>query len=375
MVNLKKYIRIINMTNYFKLIFLISITLLVSPSIAEDTQEFNLGIIIPLSGDLAEYGVAIKNGFELAKKDSPQDFTNIKFHYSDSKYDGKTAVTALHELKALNQIQLYYLWGVSPTEAMLPIAESFKLPVIAETTIKEATAGKELVVRAARTGERIGRALVEELEKRGAKEFSMFITEIPFYTDILKHMEIAAKEKGISVRKIISVSTTESDFKTLIWKEKFKKDTFVGAFLLPSQLISFFKNLDQLKLSLQTFNADLIDSTSIIDSSPDTINNTFFSEVGLDDEFRTKYVQEYSSDVHIGQAAQSYDLAMLVAKYFNKLERLPTPLEIISEFKKVKDYQGATGTFSYSESPDAGQELKMPVSLKEIKGKKIFLLE
>jgi branched-chain amino acid transport system substrate-binding protein len=346
-----------------------------SYSYAEDSQEFNLGIIIPLSGDLAEYGVAIKNGFELAKKVSPQDFTNIRFQYADSKYDGKTAVTALHELRALNQIQLYYLWGVSPTEATLPIAESFKLPVIAETTIKEATAGKELVVRAARTGERIGRALVEELERRGAKEFSMFITEIPFYTDILKHLEIAAKEKGISVKKIINVSTTESDFKTLIWKEKFKKDTFVGAFLLPSQLISFFKNLDQLKLSLQTFNADLIDSTSIINSSPDTINNTFFTEVGLDDEFRTKYVQEYSSDVHIGQAAQSYDLAMLVAKYFNNNHKQLTPTEIISEFKKVKDYQGATGTFSYSESPDAGQELKMPVSLKEIRGKKIYLLK
>ncbi len=346
-----------------------------SYSYAEDSQEFNLGIIIPLSGDLAEYGVAIKNGFELAKKVSPQDFTNIRFQYADSKYDGKTAVTALHELRALNQIQLYYLWGVSPTEATLPIAESFKLPVIAETTIKEATAGKELVVRAARTGERIGRALVEELERRGAKEFSMFITEIPFYTDILKHLEIAAKEKGISVKKIINVSTTESDFKTLIWKEKFKKDTFVEAFLLPSQLISFFKNLDQLKLSLQTFNADLIDSTSIINSSPDTINNTFFTEVGLDDEFRTKYVQEYSSDVHIGQAAQSYDLAMLVAKYFNNNHKQLTPTEIISEFKKVKDYQGATGTFSYSESPDAGQELKMPVSLKEIRGKKIYLLK
>jgi branched-chain amino acid transport system substrate-binding protein len=356
-------------------ILFIVLTLRTGPSSAQDNQKFNLAIIIPLSGDLGEYGIAIKNGFELAKKDKPEEFTNIIFHYADSKYDGKTAVTALHELRALNQIQLYYLWGVSPTEAMLPIAETFKLPVIAETTIKEATAGKELVVRAARTGERIGRALVEELEKRGAKEFSMFITEIPFYTDILKHMEIAAKEKGIIFKKSISISTTDSDFKTLLWKEKFKKDAFVGAFLLPSQLISFYKNLDQLKLSLQTFNADLIDSTSIINSSPDSINRTFFTEVGLNDEFRSKYVKEYSSDVHIGQAAQSYDLAMLVTRYFNKLEKLPTPLEIISEFKKVKDYQGATGTFSYSESIDSGQELRMPVSLKEIRSKKIFLIK
>ena len=56
------------------------------------SEEFNFGIIVPLTGDLAQYGTAIKNGFELAKTESPKKLEKIRFIYEDSRYDGKAAV-------------------------------------------------------------------------------------------------------------------------------------------------------------------------------------------------------------------------------------------------------------------------------------------
>lgn len=131
---------------------------------------FNVGVIIPLTGDLADYGVSIKRGFDLAIAQSPQRFSKIHFIFEDSRYDANTAVLALQKLKATDSIDLYYAWGVSPTEAIIPIAESSKLPLLVETTLKESVANKKYVVRAARTGERIAKALAEELAGRKIKK-------------------------------------------------------------------------------------------------------------------------------------------------------------------------------------------------------------
>ena len=51
-------------TLFLRSIFLIS-TILVNPKSAA-ASPFKLGVILPLSGSLSEYGVAFKNGLELA---------------------------------------------------------------------------------------------------------------------------------------------------------------------------------------------------------------------------------------------------------------------------------------------------------------------
>jgi branched-chain amino acid transport system substrate-binding protein len=339
-----------------------------------ETSKLNLGIIIPLTGDLAEYGTAIQNGFELARKENPEKLKNIEFSYEDSRYDGKTAVDALQKLKSTNTIDLYYLWGVSPTEAMLPIAAANKLPVIAETTVKEATVGKPFVIRAARTGERIASALVAEIKKRGITSVSFLVTEIPFYMDILRHLEVLLKAEGIAVKRSQEILPSENDFKSFLLDRSIDKNEALGVFLLPSQLITFYRQAAQAKLSLKTFSADIIDSQTIIDDCPENVNGTFFTQVGLTPKFRKLYSETYKNDIQIGSAAQSYDIARLVSELFKDSASKISKEEIIKIISSMPEQNGATGTFRYFETPDAGKEIRMPVSMKEVKNKKIVVI-
>ena len=337
-------------------------------------RKFTVGVIIPLTGDLAEYGSAIRNGFEMRKQERPADFSNIDFIYEDSRYDGKIAVEALQKLKSSNSVDLYYLWGVSPTEAMLPIAASQKLPVIAETTVKEATVGKPLVVRAARTGERIAHALSAELVKRNVKSLSFIVTEIPFYLDILKHLEVDLQKNGISVLRKQEVLPTQADFKSFLLDRSSRENENLGVFLLPSQLITFYRQLDQAQLSIPTFNADILDSETIVKNCPPTINGTFFTQVGTTQDFRKKYQLTFSDDIQLGSAAQSYDVASIISELFGKLDRKLTAEEVIKMISEIPPHTGATGSFSYSETADAGKEIRMPVSMKIIRDKSIETL-
>lgn len=359
------------MSNKFIHIILVFILSLIASSTKAENDSFSFGIIIPLSGALAEYGTAIRNGFELAKVEKPELFTNLNFIYEDSGYDASTAISALNNLRTTKSINLYYMWGVSPTEAMLPVADKNGLAVIAETTIKEATIDRKYVIRAARTGERIAKALSNEIKKRKLQRISLMVSQIPFYTDIVKHLELDLKSSGIEVIKVQDVLPTELDFKSYITNFKQKKNDAIGLFLLPVQLINFYKQLEQIKLNIQTFNADLLDSSTIVKECPRTIENAFFTQVGVTNEFRKQYLDYAKSDIHIGSAAQSYDVAILIGELFGNSKNNLKSGDIIKTITEISPRSGATGLFEYSETKDSGKELRMPVSLKKIKAGKI----
>ena len=339
--------------------------------LAAKVQSFNVGIIIPLSGDLADYGTSIRNGFQTALADNPEKFRRIKFIYEDSRYDGKTAIGALQKLRASNIIDVYYLWGVSPTEALIPVTEANKLPVIAETTVKEATANAQYAVRAARTGEMIANALVNEIVKRKFKKVAFINAEITFYNDILKHIGVLLQKNGVEISRIERIQPNEADLKPLILRVAKQKPDVIGAFLLPPQLISFYQQAEQLNISIPAFNADILGSDSIIKAAPNNINGTFLSQVGVTTQFRNTYKEKFNNDTHIGQAAQAYDVAMLIGDLFGQLNKKLTNEEIIKAIAGTKPREGATGSFQYSESADGGKELKMPVVITEIRNKEI----
>jgi branched-chain amino acid transport system substrate-binding protein len=342
-----------------------------------DEVKFKVAVVIPLSGALAEYGVAIRNGFELAKLENDEDYAQIDFRYEDSGYDGKTAASALQRLISKDTMDLYYLWGVSPTEAMLPIAHREKLAVIAETTIKESTVGKELVVRAARTGERIAQALANELEKRNIKTVSLMLTEIPFYVDIVKHLKLILEHKGIEVINFVEVLPSAYDFKTyltILKKADAEENFAIGAMLLPGQLIAFYRQMAELKMKNPTFNSDILDSSNIIKACPDTVNEAFFTQVGVTNEFRTKYISTFKDDFHIGSAAQAYDIAVLVRDLFGKMDRKLASEDIIGKISSIPPRQGATGKFAFTSSTENGKELRMPVSMKTVRNRQIMVI-
>ncbi len=59
-------------------------------------QAVKFGISAPLSGVLAEYGAAVRNGVILAIADNPETLNPkaIEIIYEDSQWDPKTAIAA-----------------------------------------------------------------------------------------------------------------------------------------------------------------------------------------------------------------------------------------------------------------------------------------
>jgi hypothetical protein len=62
---------------------------------------------------------------------------------------------------------------------------------------------------------------------------------------------------------------------------------------------------------------------------------------------------------------------MILSKLFGKIDKKLSPEEIIEQVSQIKVHTGVTGTFGFRETVDGGKELRMPVSMREVRGKKI----
>lgn len=187
----------------------------------------------------------------------------------------------------------------------------------------------------------------------------------------MNHLKFSLSAKGIEIIQVRNVLPSENDMRVFMPEFNRGREDAIGVFLLPAQIISFYKRAMEMRLKLQTFNADIIGSESIIRDCPENINGAFFTEVGVTSEFRNIYNEEFKSEGHIGHAAQAFDVANLVADLFGNLGNKISSDDIIKVISDISSRKGATGEFRFSDTADSGKELRMPVAMKVIRDKKI----
>ncbi len=96
------------------------------------TEEITIGVLLPLTGELASYGEPLKKGMELALEKLGTEAGGQGYKYTpvfiDSKADPKIAVAGMQKLLSVNGAR-YIIGDVSSstTLAMLPIAEQNKV--------------------------------------------------------------------------------------------------------------------------------------------------------------------------------------------------------------------------------------------------------
>lgn len=91
-------------------------------------QKINIGVLIPLSGDTARFGIHIKNGVEFAQ--SELGASNINLVIENSSCDPETAVAGFNKLLEHNVLAIIGDLCSNSTLAILPLAEKYHVPVI-----------------------------------------------------------------------------------------------------------------------------------------------------------------------------------------------------------------------------------------------------
>jgi branched-chain amino acid transport system substrate-binding protein len=353
-------------------LFFALLTVFSSSAFAEEV--FRVGVIAPLSGPLAEYGLASQNGITLAKKQHPELYSKVEFIYEDSQWDAKAAVTAFNSLRIQKHVNLVYNWGNPTTEAVVPLAEQHHMPLIALTLDPTVAKGRNFVIRTINPAGDFASISADYVKHKGFKNIGIIIAENTYVQGLFNGLQNSLGDAA-KIEIIDSYNIQDQDFRSSISKIRTKKYDSLGVFLISGQVSSFYRQLQSQPTLLPSIGTDFFESTTEIKLANGGMNGAVYPHLGITEEFKKDYTTQFNNDYQIAYAGNAYDMAMVIGEQFGGLTAPISGDEIMLHLKAIKNKDGIGGIFSFQDTSDGGPHYHFPPKLKKIVGDSIIKID
>lgn len=338
------------------------------PRLVLASPPHRIGVIAPLTGDVAAAGIAARNGFEMAIMDNPDLFKDITFVFDDSRHDSKTALSAFHKQRERDKVELIYNWGTEPSRALAPVAEQLHFPLILLSHDPEVAVRKSTVARFINPGIDFARSTAKELSAANVSSVRVVKTELTYFNDLSEGIR-KSLSPAIFYRVDESVDPSVDDFRAIIARLKQNPPEKVGLLLLNFQAIAFLKQARAVHYHPEFFGSDLFDSPELMKNVGGSLDGAFFSNTDVSGEFREQYRRRFGTEELIAFAGHSYDFANLLGRTI-QLQRDAHGLDLFANLTK-SPFRGVCGLATFIDSPDVGKYWQLPVRLKRINGSEI----
>jgi ABC-type branched-subunit amino acid transport system substrate-binding protein len=334
-----------------------------------NSPDFKVGFILSLSGTWAEYGIAQRNALDLARLDYPDKFRSIDFSYEDCGLQGIAAVSAFNKLRSVNNVNLMYVWGVEPSLIVAPLAESLKVPLIAAAQAAPPAIGRKYVIRSMNYSEQYSRKLLDYFRKEQITRIGIIQADMSFYNLLVEGL-IKNKIPAETIDVIGSIPPSVSDFRSIIARIKAHPYQSIGVYLTPPQILEFYREAQELHLSVKTFGATPFQSGSLAAKAGGLLEGAVYVHNLVTDDFRTRYAARYGNDEQLPWAANAYDMALLLADLFGHLREPLDSDEIIAKLSSVTERVGVGGRYIFRDVPGIGKYFEYPLAVFRISGGK-----
>lgn len=328
-----------------------------------------VGLIVPLTGPLAEYGVAFRNGVELAQRDAVEISDNCSFVLEDSKYDSKTAVGLLQKLSGVDQAPVIYNWGGPTSDAIAPLADRNDIALFVWSADPAVSEGRTRVIRFSNSGFDYGGAIARYLQARGYKKVGIVKTENQYIHAILNGVQSSGTPLEVEI--VDNYQPGDQDFRSTVSKLKGRQFDALGVFLLSGQVSQFAKQLRAQANALPLFGTDFFESMTEVQQSDGGLVGAVFSNNEVSDRFRKSYVSRYGNDLQINHAANGYDFATFLCKKLGAKLKGLSPIEIVQAAGAAGSVEGEQGTGTFTLSDKGDKYFKFPIVIRKIEAQQI----
>lgn len=334
---------------------------------AQSEDKLKIGIILPLTGPLAEYGIAANNGLELALNKNPALNNKFKFIIEDDQYNPKQSITAFNKLTDIDQVSLVYLWGSLPASAVAPVAENKHFPlVVMSINPQPLQSNKNWVINFSNSGKVFANVLIEELRKSNVKTIGIVKTEIPYLNSIYDELQNVLNNNE-KITLIDSFSPSDNDLKSSYLKLYKNKFDALGVFLMSGQVAKYYRDIPNKLLPKITFGTDFFESKTEIEAAKGKMEGAIFPNASVEDWFYKIYEEKYKNDIQVNYAANLYDFVNLLENVTN----LETKKEnILNQLTSLEKQKGASGEFYFTEE-EGYKSFRFPAVIRKIVSGKV----
>jgi len=355
-----------------------------APAKAEDVT---IGAIEILTGPNSRYGVAIKNGFDLAldevNKTGVLGGKKLVIQYEDTAGNKDQAVSAARKLIGIGKVPL--ILGPTLSNEMFaagPVANEQKIPIVGtSTTAAGITAIGPYVFRTSLPeGDVIPVTLKAAQTKFGIKKVAvMYANDDAFSKSGYDVFKTSLEKLGIETLTTETFGSKDSDFSAQLTKIKsLNPDAIVvSALVEPASGILLDARSIGLDEKIRFIGGNGFNSPKLGDIAGEAADGTLVGSpwfIAKADPLNTKFVADYRAEYKDDPdqfSAQAYDTLHIVANAIDKAGAAD-PEKIKTALQATK-YTGVMGPFSFTDNRDPADSSGVVVL--EMKGGKFQILK
>ncbi len=356
--------------NIILVIFALFVIFLVScqPQVqqpAADTSPIKIGVMYPLTGDGAAYGLPIQKATQIALEEinakGGVNGRKLEFVYEDSKCNPKDGNSAAQKLVNIDKVKVI-IGGVCSGETLgaAPITEAGKVILISPSaTSPDVTKSGDYVFRVAPSDAYAGVVASDYAFKDLKATKAAIISESTDYAQGLRRVfkENYAKLGGTIVADEV-YNPEDTDFRTQVTKVKAANPDII--YLLPQTVpkaVLLVKQVKEAGVKTQLLTAEVLGAKSVVKENADLMEGLIGIEQKVDEKapktatLLAKYKQDTGEEAPFPQyLAGAYDIVYLLADAIAKNGYDSDKIK--AYLYGVKDYEGAVGKITLDENGD-----------------------
>jgi branched-chain amino acid transport system substrate-binding protein len=249
-------------------------------------EPFTVGVALPLTGDIAAYGHAVRNGFAMSTAESPSSKAQMRFE--DNRYDARESLSAFRKLVDQQKVDLLFSWGETPLQSIATLIERAGVPTLAMSLDPSPAYGKKWIVVTVNHPRDFIKTLRERLRKQGVRSVGFLLAEDPFSQALYQEFATSALP-GETVELIGSVTPRETDLRSLTLKASKGKYDALGIYLLSGQIQRFYREAARIGFTPVTFGTDGFESREEVDASGKAIHGAIYPNLAVPADFQRRY--------------------------------------------------------------------------------------
>lgn len=321
-----------------------------------------IGLMGPLTGDAAVYGVNPKKGAELAideiNANGGVNGKKLELIAEDSKCDPKEAVNAINKLVNVNEVK-FIIGGMcsSETLAAAPIAEQNQVIMVSpvSTNYKVSQAG-DYIFRTVPSDALQGKKAAQVAASRGFRKAAVFYVNT---NDYGPGLEMVFKEEFTELGGEVIISEGHAvgapDFRTELAKIKSAKpDVLFLASQMPA-ISLVIRQAKELGIECPIIGTETMQDEKFVEATGNASEGILFTSFAEYDgpeavAFMAKYQQKYGEEKGI-YSNYAYDALQALAKAMASCEN---PLDSVCVKAELyqSDFTGATGGVRFDANGD-----------------------
>lgn len=347
------------------ILMVVALTLgMLAPAALADTIK--IGGISPLSGEVAQYGIAVKEGVDLyIKKLNAEGGINgnqVEMVWKDDKGDVTEAINAFNLLVDSDKVSAIVGAVTSkPSLAVGDLAVEIGIPMITPSaTSYDVTTDKPNYFRSCFLDPFQARTMANfAQEEFGAKKVAVLYDIGDDYSvGLAESFKAQAEANGMEVVKYESGNSTDVDFKSQLTNiaAEAPEALFVAYYYGPAALI--VKQADEIGLKVKFLGADGINGIEKAIDDVSLLENTFFyadhfAKDATTDAivaFKADFNAEYGKDPYSAFNATGYDAALVLCEAIKAAGS--TEYEAVVAAMKATNVEGVTGVLTFDDHND-----------------------